>query len=73
MPYEKNNYYMNQEMLLMKNNLIMNMNYPKDNIMVPAVMPSKFKKEYLYTAGIAVVLITLMNDKELFCFYHCII
>lgn len=55
---------MNQEMLLMKNNVIMNMNYPKENIIVPAVMPNnKIKKEYLYIAGIAVVLIILINDK----------
>ena len=55
MQYDKNNYIINTEP---KNNFI-NIN----NDVVPAVMPQKIKKEYIYAAGIAIALIIIMNNK----------
>ena len=57
MQYDKNQIYFTTEH---KNNLIKI--YTND--VVPSVMPqSKIKKEYIYAAGIAIVIIILMNNK----------
>ena len=58
MQYDKNNHLIKQET---KTDFI-NINSPKNDIM-PTVMPAKIKKEYLYAAGIAFVLIILINNK----------
>ena len=55
MQYDKNQIYFTSDH---KNNLIKI--YTND--VVPAVMP-KIKKEYIYAAGIAIVIIILMNNK----------
>ena len=57
MQYDKNQIYFTLEH---KNQIIKI--YTND--VVPAVMPqSKIKKEYIYAAGIAIVIIILMNNK----------
>ena len=56
MQYDKNQIYFTTEH---KNNLI---KIYTNNDVVPTVMP-KIKKEYIYAAGIAIVIIILMNNK----------
>ena len=57
MQYNKNNYLINTET---KTNFI---NNPKNDI-EPAVMPSnKIKKEYIYIATAAIILIIIVNNK----------
>lgn len=58
MQYDKNNYLMNTET---KNNFI-NINNPKNDV-VPAVMPNKIKKEYVYITAAAIILIIIVNNK----------
>ena len=56
MQYDKNQIYFTTEH---KNNLIKIYN----NDVVPAVMPQKIKKEYIYIGVAAIILIIIVNNK----------
>lgn len=58
MQYDKHKiYFKNNDDMIIKNNILNNINV---NVK-PAVITNKIKKEYIYAAGIAVVIIILMN------------
>ena len=60
MQYDKNMiYFTNEQNTLIKNNVIKN--YSNNINVTPAVISNKIKEEFLYFAGIAFVLIILMN------------
>ena len=60
MQYDKNMiYFTNEQNTLIKNNVIKN--YSNNVNVTPAVISNKIKEEFLYVAGIAFVLIILMN------------
>ena len=60
MQYNKNKiYFTNEQNTLIKNNGIKN--YSNNVNVTPAVISNKIKEEFLYVAGIAFVLIILMN------------
>ena len=60
MQYDKYKiYFKNNEDMIIKNK-ILNTNNINVNVK-PAVITNKIKKEYIYAAGIAVVIIILMN------------
>ena len=60
MQYDKYKiYFKNNEDMIIKNKIL---NTYSNNINVkPAVITNKIKKEYIYAAGIAIVIIILMN------------
>ena len=58
MQYDKHKiYFKNNDDMIIKNNILNNINV---NVK-PAVITNKIKKEYIYAAGIAIVIIILMN------------
>ena len=60
MQYDKNKiYFKNNEDMIIKNNILNN--YSNNINVKPAVITNKIKKEYIYAAGIAIVIIILMN------------
>ena len=59
MQYDMNKVYFYNESI--KNTLVKN--YNNNNDITPGLMPPKLKKEYLYIAGIAVMLIILINNR----------
>ena len=61
MQYDKYKiYFKNNEDMIIKNKILNN--YSNINVNVkPAVITNQIKKEYIYAAGIAIVIIILMN------------
>ena len=56
MQYDKHKiYFKNNDDMIIKNNILNNINVK------PTVITNKIKKEYIYAAGLAIVIIILMN------------
>ena len=59
MQYDKHKiYFKNNDDMIIKNNILNNINV---NVKPAVITNNKIKKEYIYAAGIAIVIIILMN------------